>query len=253
MYALLHALLSDRKGDTVFTCFGLWHFGYIAITVVLIAILCRYLKGKPRAAGARTATKLIHVAFGLYIADFFLMPFAYEQIDMEKLPFHVCTAMCVMCFLSRHVPRLKSYTLSLARLGFVSNLVYLIYPAGVMWHQVHPLCYRVVQTLLFHSLMTAYGYITLAYEGESLSRQSLRRDLVTVVGMTLWAVLGNILYTGAAGTYDHAFNWFFVTADPFGILDRKLAPFLMPFLNVLAFMAVELSLYGVFHCLRKKE
>jgi hypothetical protein len=101
--------------------------------------------------------------------------------------------------------------------------------------------------------MTAYGYITLAYEGESLSRQSLRRDLVTVVGMTLWAVLGNILYTGAAGTYDHAFNWFFVTADPFGILDRKLAPFLMPFLNVLAFMAVELSLYGVFHCLRKKE
>ncbi len=252
MYALLHWLLSDRKGGVTFTCFGAWHLGYMALVFAFIAFLCLYLKDKPQAARTRAAVGLIHTVFGLYIADFFLMPFAYEQIDMEKLPFHVCTAMCVMCFLSRHIAALKPYTLPLARLGFVSNLVYLVYPAGVMWHGVHPLCYRVVQTLLFHGLMTAYGFVTLLFEGERLSRQSFRRDMLTVAAMTLWAVLGNLLYTGAAGTYDHAFNWFFVTADPFGLLDRRLAPFIMPFVNVAAFLAVETLTYGLFGVLRKR-
>ena len=249
MYALLHYILSDRKGGTIFTCFGPWHLGYMALVFGLIALICWHLKDGPQTARTRAAVSLIHVAFGLYIADFFLMPFAYEQIDMEKLPFHVCTAMCVMCFLSRHVSSLKPYVLPLARLGFVSNLVYLIYPAGVMWHGVHPLCYRVIQTLLFHGMMTAYGFVTLLYEGEPLSRQSFRRDLFTIAAMTAWAVLGNILYTGAAGTYDHAFNWFFVTADPFGLLDRRLAPFLMPCIDIAAFLGVELLVYGVFSAL----
>ena len=176
-----------------------------------------------------------------------------EEIDSEKLPFHVCTAMCVMCFLSWHVRALEGYRIHFALLGFVSNLVYFLYPAGVMWYAVHPLCYRVVQTLLFHGVMTAYGLVTLAFDETGLRPGAFRRDVYTVAGMTFWAMLGNVLYTGSAGTYDHNFNWFFVTADPFGLLPERVAPFVMPFLNMAAFLAVERLIYAVAGALRRRD
>ena len=124
----------------------------------------------------------INIAFTLYMLDFFLMPFAYGEIDIEKLPFHACTAMCVLCFLSYHNRFLEKYRMSFVLLGFISNLVYLIYPAGVMWHAVHPLSYRVIQTLLFHSIMTLSCLLTLIYESDKINIKKCHRDLaVTAV------------------------------------------------------------------------
>ena len=59
---------------------------------------------------------LIYVAFGLYIADFFMMPLSQNEINIEKLPFHACTSMCVMCFLSYHNSFLNKYRTSFAML-----------------------------------------------------------------------------------------------------------------------------------------
>ncbi len=174
------------------------------------------------------------------------MPFAYEEIDIEKLPFHVCTAMCVMCFLSRHIKFLQEFRTSFALLGFISNLVYLIYPAGVMWHAVHPFTYRVIQTLLFHGIMTVYGFLTIVFE-EGFSVKNIRKDLAVLVCMTLWALFGNLLYTGSAGSYSADYNWFFVTGDPFGILDKSIAVYVMPFVNIIIFFAVEMMIYLIYY------
>ena len=246
-YAFIHGLLADKKGGEIFTCFGAWHFCYILIALTLVLAVSLYLRNKPQAISQRTCTILIDIAFGLYILDFFLMPFAYEEIDIEKLPFHICTAMCVMCFLSRHSGRFEKYRGHLALLGFISNLVYLIYPAGVMWHAVHPLCYRVIQTLIFHGIMTAYGAITLMFDKDRPDIREWRTDLSILSAMTVWAMVGNALYHGSAGSYDHDFNWFFVTKDPFGIIDPAISPFVMPLVNIVLFFAVELIVYGIMH------
>lgn len=250
MYPILHDLLSDRKGGTVFTCFDLWHWCWLVLTAGAVALAA--MKIKKLDTGGREAVlgRWINLAFGLYIADFFLMPFAYETIDLEKLPFHVCTAMCVACFFSRRWAPLKPWTGHLALLGFVSNLVYLIYPAGVMWQQVHPWSYRVVQTLSFHGLMASYGFLTLCFGKQEISCRSWRKDLMVIASMTAWAVLGNILYNGQAGGYDHFFNWFFVVRDPFGILPRQVAPWVMPFVNMGLFFGVEMLAVLLFSRIR---
>jgi len=44
MYDRLHALLSDRTGGAVFSCFGSFHLGYLCllfITVLILALLLR--------------------------------------------------------------------------------------------------------------------------------------------------------------------------------------------------------------------
>ena len=252
MLQLLHGILADHQNGGLFTCFGIWHFCYIIGAGLVIALLMVLLRKKETAVRMKTAGFFSDLAFGLYMADFFLMPLAYGEIDIEKLPFHICTAMCLMCFLSRHVRFLEKYRIHFTLLGFLSNLVYLIYPAGVMWHRVSPFTYRVIQTLIFHAVMTVYGFLVLSYDPKGVSYKTCFRDLLVLVGMTLWAVLGNLCYNGAFENYDHFFNWFFVMQDPFGLFDRSIAPFFMPVLNIALFFGVELGLIGLFSQIRKR-
>ena len=240
MYTFLNNLLSDKKGGEIFTLFGAWHFFYIALTFLTVAVVLFLLKNKGDDLRKRTIKAFIYIAFSLYVLDFFLMPLAYSEIDIEKLPFHACTAMCVLCFLSYHNRFLEKYRLSFVLLGFISNIVYLIYPAGVMWHAVHPISYRVIQTLIFHSIMTIYGLLTLIYEYDKFDFKKCYRDLGVIVFMTAWALIGNYAYNGTSDGYSHFFNWFFVVRDPFYAIPESIAPFVMPLLNIIIFFAVEI-------------
>ena len=253
MYALIHDILSDKKGGEIFRLFSGWHFFYILTAAVLITAFCFALRSQTEEKKKKICTFLIDLSFILYMLDFFLMPFAYEAIDIEKLPFHVCTAMCIMCFISRHNQKLYPFHGDFALLGFISNLVYLIYPAGVMWHAVHPLSYRVIQTLTFHCVMTVYGFLTIVLEKDAVSLKTWYRELILSACMTLWAMLGNFLYRGAAGSYSNDFNWFFTERDPFGMFPEQTAPYIMPFLNTALFTAVSVLILLILYFVRKKK
>lgn len=251
MYEILHNILSDHKGGIVFTCFGVWHLLYMAMVFLGILATVVFLRRSSEMVKQRAIRMAIGTAFGLYIADFFLMPFAYGEIDLEKLPFHMCTAMCVLCFASRHNQWLGKFRRQFALLGLVSNLIYVVYPAGVGWYQIHPLSYRVAQTLLFHGVMTAYGVFVLAFEADDLRWQDSLREVPVIVAMTAWALLGNIFYNGSVGAYSHFFNWFFVVRDPFYLLPADVAPYVMPFVMILVIFAADLLVYAAYYGLRK--
>lgn len=251
MYEFLNSLLSDKKGGIVFTCFGIWHLLYLAAIFGTIILVLFLLKRKSAMAKQHAITFSINCAIAVYIADFFLMPFAYGEIDLEKLPFHVCTAMCVMCFWSRHNEFLGKFKLQFALLGLASNLIYVIYPAGIAWFGIHPLSYRAFQTLLFHGLMSAYGIFVLSYDDVRLEWKKCFKDLIVIIAMTLWAMLGNTLYNADAGEYSHYFNWFFVTQDPFYILPKEIAPYIMPPIIVLVFFATDLLIYSIYFGIKK--
>lgn len=250
MYQILHNILRDQKGGTIFTCFGPWHVLYMVLIFgVMIGILCVFRK-KEIDARRRVIQSAINIAFGLYVADFFLMPFAYGSIDLEKLPFHMCTLMCVLSFFSTHGILFGSFRREFALLGLVSNLIYVIYPAGVGWYQIHPLSYRVVQTLLFHGAMSAYGIFTLALDDQELQWQDIRKDLVVIVCITLWAMLGNWLYNGSDGVIA-TFNWFFVIRDPFYVLPADIAPYIMPVVMIIVIFVADALIYGLYFAIRK--
>lgn len=225
MHQILQDLLSDRKGGPVFTCFGPYHLVYLGVILGVILAVIFLLKNKSATARSHAVTAALYTAAGLYAADFFLMPFAYGGIDVEKLPFHACTATCVLCVLARHNRFLGRFKDQFVLLGLLTNLIYVIYPAGVGWYLVHPLSYRVWQTLLYHGAMTAFGLFSLCFGEVKLEWRKCPRDLVFLCVMTAWALLGNTLYNGLDGRF---FNWFFVVRDPFYILPEGIAPFVMP-------------------------
>lgn len=247
MYNFLSNLLSDKKGGAIFSCFGIYHLIYMFLILGGIALAIFLLKSKGENVKKRAVNITIGCAFGLYMLDFFLMPFAYGEIDIEKLPFHICTAMCVLCFLSNHTKFFGKFKVQFALLGLISNIIYVIYPAGVGWYQIHPLSYRVYQTLLFHGFMTAYGLFVLIFDNIKLEWKNCYKDLLVVISMVLWALLGNTLYNGELGF----FNWFFVVRDPFYIIPEGISTYIMPFLVAISFFAVELLAYLIYFGIKK--
>ena len=241
MYTYLRDTLSDKKGGEVFTCFGIWHFLFITVFVILAIAVCIYLKNNDIDRRKRFIERFVCIPFALYIADFFLMPFAYGEIDIEKLPFHICTVTCVLCFMSRYNRHFGRFKLQFATIGFISNLVYLIYTAGVMWYGISPLSYRVIQTLSFHGSMMVYGLLVLCFERDDFKFKDFYKDVSVIVSVTLWAVLGNLLYND-----ERVYNWFFVVRDPFYLIDADIAPFIMPVLNIVLFSAVSFTIYLLF-------
>lgn len=251
LYDLLHKLLEDHKGGTVFECFSIWHFIYMFLIFGGTILTIVLLKNKPQTIKNKAINLTITTAFILYMADFFLMPFAYGEIDIDKLPFHACTAMCILSFASRHSKTLSKFTLQFALIGLISNLIYTVYPDGVAAHQIHPLSYRAVQTLLFHGFMTSYGILTLALDDIKIQWKKCYRELILLVILAAWALLGNYFYSGEHGNYLHNFNWFFVKRDPFGLFEESLSRYIMPFITIASFFAIDLVIYAVYFGIKK--
>jgi len=93
---------------------------------------------------------------------------------------------------------------------------------------------------MFHSIMSVYCLITLVSEYDKIDIKKCYRDLLVIVFMTSWALLGNYTYNGESEGYSHFFNWFFVVRDPFYAIPESISPFIMPILNIVLFFAVEM-------------
>ncbi len=251
MYEILHRIFQDQKTEVIFTFFGLWHWMYILVIFGTIAAVILYCKNKNSKVRLRAAEITISVALGLYILDFFLMPFAYGYISIDKLPFHMCTATCILCFMSRRVGFLGRFRTSFALLGLASNLIYIFYPGVIGWLHIHPLSYRAVQTLLFHGAMTAYGIFVLTFETPALPWKHCCKELVLLALLVAWALLGNNLYNGTAGEYDNFFNWMFVQQDPFGMFPLESSVYIMPFVIILTYFVADMLIYSAYHVIKK--
>lgn len=249
MYDFMKKLLEDKRGGYIFQCFDAWHITFLIIMIGAIAIAFLLVRNKSDLVKDKLLDCIIGIVFGLYIADFFLMPFAYGFIEIEKLPFHACTLTCLMCFLSRHNKFLSKFKKSFAIFGFIANLSFAVYPAGVMWANVHPLSYRAIQTLTFHGLMVAYGFLTFVFDKDIVFdwKKIFKHDLPVLALMIIWALIGSYSYTGYYDGYDHWYNWFFVRTDPFGILPPTVAPFV----TLSAFLLADVVIHLIYFAIKK--
>jgi len=252
LYEYLNKIFSDdHQFAGTFKCFDLWHIGYLVILAAIVTLSIIYLKNKPQEKREKYINIFVGIAFGLYMADFFLMPFAYGEIDVDKLPFHSCTTMSIVCFLSSRNTFLKKYRIHFALLGLISNLCYISYPSGVV--DVPHVSYHAWQTLLFHGAMVVYGLLTIIFCGKDFKLKRSYVDLMILAGLTVWAFIGNTLYSGSAAGYSRDFNWFFIKQDPFGAIPESIAPLLAPFVNLVAFFGMEIIVYLIFTMINKKQ
>ena len=125
-------------------------------------------------------------------------------------------------------------------LATTGALMYLVYPGSALGG-ITPWSYRVIQTMIYHGLLLAWGILSLTTGQVKLHMNKIWLPLVGMVCVALWATVGNICYNSNYAGGSHHYDWFFLTGSTFGI-----SPWLMPFLTLAAFYAVTACIYLIY-------
>ncbi len=231
------------------TAFSIPHIVYLILIAGAIVLAWYFFKDKTEKDKNFLLEILVYALVISYVTDFFIHDFLYNVEDgvyvggglnMDKLPFHICTALCPIVAFTQFNKHFKKFKEPVAMLSIVAPLMYLCYPASI--GDGEPWCYQAVQTMFYHGVLMAWGILNLALKIVKPDVKNSWKALILLVIITLWAKFGNIIY----GDY----NWFFLEEDAFyiGLVANGVIPkWLLMIANPVAFFAVVMMVYGIYY------
>ena len=223
----------QSEGRPEITLFSIWHIMYIVLIVGLTIGLAFILKNKSQKTKDITLKILAIAAVTVYIADLFIMPLNRidGQIDLDKLPFHICTFIGILIPFAQFNTKARkgtSFREVVACLAIVASLMYITYPGSALG-DIGTFSYKVVQTFVFHGLVFSWGVLSLTTGSITLKFKNIWKQAVGILIVMLWATLGNFTYAD--------YNWFFLKSSIFPFIPDALMP-LAVFVAVFAMCAI---------------
>lgn len=245
MRDFLIKVLGWKKGNIEIDLFSIWHFGYIFLIIGLIILAGFLLKNRDEKVKIKTLQILSVSVLLMYIIDFMLQPFVTSDnnLDIDKLPFHICTLMGIVCVFAQFSKKewFKEVSVVLAMAG---SLMYLTYPGSALGN-ISPFCYKVIQTMIYHGCLLGWGVLSLTTGQVKLHYKKMWIPLVGIVCICIWAGIGNICYNGGS----HHYDWFFITGSTFPFVPK----FLMPFAVITAVYGVVVCFYLIYFLVTKNK
>lgn len=246
-------LFDNRSTPCEIALFNFWHILYFVLIVGGIITAGVFLKK----ATVETKNKVFSILSislcALYIFDYFAIPlynthecadgYVMYMLDVDKLPFHICTVLCPVVAFVQFNKRFARFREPVAILAIVAPLMYLTYPGSAVG-DLSAFCYKVLQTFIFHGVLLAWGYLNLAV---GFVKPAFKRCYKVLIGICLiatWAMIGNLTY-GTCFDHDGSphYDWFFLTGSTFPFVPKPL----MPFAVIAAVFCVALMVYGLYY------
>lgn len=233
-------LFSEHNSDLQIGLFDQWHFLYLFIVFGGTALLSCLFCHKPKDKKDRILKIFAYLTFGLYIADFFIMPLSdsYNGISVYKLPFNICTIMAVLVPFVQFNRKFAPIKSPVVTLSIASSLMWMCYPGTALGGQP-PFCYLIFQTFMYHGLLFCWGVLNLTYGEVKLEFRNIWKEFCGILLILIWAAFGNTIYDG-----EH--NWFFIEKSIFPFLTDEI----MPLMVVLSVFSVCLVIYGAYYFIR---
>jgi uncharacterized membrane protein YwaF len=227
------------------TAFSISHFVYLFLIFGGIFLTWKLLRDQKEEKKERALRFLAYALVISYLSDFFVHEFVYGGLVTDKLPFHICTALCPLMAIAQFNRKGNKILEPVAVLAVLAPLMYLVYPASI--GEGEPWCYQAVQTMFFHGVLLAWGVLNLAFGKVQLCWKKCWQCGVVLVAITLWAKLGNTLMP--------PHNWFFLEEDAFyiGLVANGIIPkWLLMIVNPVVFFIAVLIIYALVCPLQKK-
>ena len=257
MRDLFFRLFESSHFDTgiAVTAFSLSHFIYLALIVGAIVALYFAFRHAPYEKKKRLLGVMVIILTLSYVSDFFVHEFVYADVvdgsfvggglNMDKLPFHICTVLCPLAAFVQFNGKLHKFLEPVAMLAILAPMMYIVYPAAI--GSGEPWCYQAIQTMFYHGTLMAWGILNLSLGVLKPDIKKSYESAILLVFITLWAKLGNILL-------EH--NWFFLEEDAFyiGLVENGVIPkWLLMIINPVVFFLAVLALYGVYYLVMKQK
>lgn len=227
------------------TAFSIPHFVYIFLIFGGIFLGWWLMRNKGAEVQEKALRFLAYALAVSYFSDFFVHDFVYGGLNMDKLPFHVCTVLCPLVCFAQFARKGEKIIEPVAVLATLAPLMYLCYPASI--GDGEPWCYQAVQTMFFHGVLLAWGVLSLALSRVRLDWKRFWKCALLLICITLWAKLGNVLL-------EH--NWFFLNEDAFyiGLVANGVIPrWSLMIINPVVFTAAMALVYLIVCPLQKKS
>lgn len=233
---------SSNNGIALFS----WaHILYLVLIIASVVVLSVVYFKKDKAKKDKLLDIIAILIMASYILDFFLQPFWHNgtleengSIILDKFPFHICTALCPLIFYSRFAKHGKAIKTPAAILSSLAPLMWLIYPGTALDTDLAFYSYEIVQLFFYHGLVFIYGIVALILQDEELDIKKCYKEAICVVGIALWATLGNVLYSEAGSS---GYNWFFLKDPVFSFIPKTINPYVVVVIMYLSCLFV----YGV--------
>ncbi len=235
---LIHLFQTPENSVHDITLFSIWHIMYILLILGGTVAVVLMFRHKDAETHRRVLCVLALLPIALYALDFFVMPLAYGEIQIDKLPFHFCTLLSILILPIQFWKKIAPWREPIAVLCIVTPLMYLCYP-GTAIGDISPFCYRVVQTFLYHGCVFLYGVASVALGAVRLDWRHLWRSAAVIVAVFCWASLGNAVYS----TADHLYDWGFIAGHTFPFVPKAL----MPVAVFAAVFGMVCIIYGIYY------
>ena len=222
------------------TAFSIPHIIYALVIAGGIVWAYMAFKDKPEDKKQGLFRFLAYALVISYIFDFFAHDFVYGGLNMDKLPFHICTALCPIVAFVQFNKKFSKFVEPVSFLAIIGPLMYLVYPASI--GSGEPWCYQAVQTMFYHGVLLAWGVLNIALKTFKPQIKNCWKALVLLVIITLWAKLGNVIYED--------YNWFFLEEDAFyiGLVENGIIPkWSLMIINPVAVFLTVLLIYGIYY------
>jgi len=222
MSEFFQKIFGTTEGSAEITLFSIWHILYIVLILGLAIGAYFILRHKSDKAKQTTLSVLAILTIGFYIFDFFIMPFSEGEINIDKLPFHICTLTGIFIPFAQFNKKFDKIKSVIVTFAIVASLMYITYPGSALGG-VTPWCYKVVQTFIYHGLVFAWGFLSLSLNSVKLEWKKIWKEAVGIVIIIAWAMFANWAYLGIPN--GHHYDWFFVTGSTFPFVPAWLMPF----------------------------
>ncbi len=238
MHNFFVKLFSNESLGGEIKLFNVWHILYIVAIIGLIIGFGFLMKNKKIETKRLVLNILAYAVTIIYIADFFIMPLSSGDIDIDKLPFHICTLMAIIVPFAQFNKKFEKIKNIIVTFSIIASLMYITYP-GTAIGEIGAFSYKVVQTFAYHGVLLAWGYLNLFFGEVKLNIKTIWRELVGLCIIAVWAAIGNGIYSSP----NRHFDWFFITGSTFPFIPS----WLMPFVVITATFSMCAIIYGLYY------
>jgi len=233
-------LFSENNSQLQIGLFDVWHFLYLFIIFCGTLLLSLLFRKKDEDCKQKVIKIFAYLTFGLYIADFFIMPLSdsYNGISVYKLPFNVCTILAVFVPFVQFNEKFSVIKPVVVTLSITSSLMWMCYPGSALGGQP-PFSYIIFQTFMYHGFLFTWGVLNITLGDVVLSIKNIWKEFIGILIILVWASFGNAIYEGEQ-------NWFFIEKSIFPFFSDEI----MPLMVVISVFFVCLAIYGINYLLK---
>ena len=234
-------LFETREEPFDVTLYSVWHILYVVIIFAAIIGMAFYLRKKDASTKERVLNFIAYSLVVVYIGDFFIQPLFREgAMNVDKLPFHICTLLCPVIAFTQFNKRFACIKEPVAFLSVISPLMYIVYPGSALGTE-SPFCYEIIQTFVYHGVLLAYGVLLMTTKTVMPNIKNSYKSLIGIGITIIWAAFGNVVYSEEG--WGKGFDWFFITGKTFPFIPQ----ILMPLVVAACTYGMVIAIYGIYY------